>query len=86
MHPKITSGTIQLSTEGWHPNCNNKSFGSACVGTLDERNIPIENPEAMVSLLREISSTYERIHLDSCYYKPDTSYSEKKGEVLWKAS
>jgi hypothetical protein len=36
MNPKVSNGTIYLSTEGkQHPNCTNKHYGSVCPGSLD---------------------------------------------------
>lgn len=85
LHPKITYGTIQLSTTGHHPNCQTGGFSEACPGTFLDREINLSDPLKLVTLLDEISSTYEKIHLDSSYYKPSVSY-ELKEEYKWKAS
>jgi hypothetical protein len=85
LHPKITSGSIHLSTEGGqHPNCDSRGFGVACQGTLDEREIPVTDIEALVSLLQEISTTYEQMHLESAYYIPTGAHEIiKKGSNEW---
>jgi len=71
LHTKITYGSINLSTEdGQHPNCEKINFGQACAGSLQDREIPLDNPERLLQLLNEISNTYQRIHLDSSYYTP----------------
>lgn len=75
LHPKITTGTIHIAaTGGQHPNCDHKNFGQACPGTLDDREIPISDTGALILLLKEISTTYEQMHLDSAYYCPTGSY------------
>jgi hypothetical protein len=85
MHPNITTGTIKLSTDGkQHPNCSEKRFGSACPGTLDEREITLNNIPSLLTLLTEISTTYESMHMDSAYYQPSGSYSiRKENESAW---
>ncbi|MBS1495097.1 MAG: hypothetical protein JST55_16445 [Bacteroidetes bacterium] len=85
LHPKITYGTIHLSTTGHHPNCQTGGFSEACPGTFLDREINLSDPLKLVTLLDEISATYEKIHLDSSYYKPNVSY-ELKEEYKWKAS
>jgi len=85
LHPKITYGTIHLSTTGHHPNCQTGGFSEACPGTFLDREINLSDPLKLVTLLDEISATYEKIHLDSSYYKPIVSY-ELKEEYKWKAS
>jgi hypothetical protein len=86
LHTKITYGTINLSTEdGQHPNCEKANFGSACAGSLQDRPIPLDNPEELLQLLNEISSTYERIHLDSSYYTPSGNATTRKGST-WKTA
>ncbi len=84
LHPKITLGTIYLQTEGGaHPNCGTKGFGSACPGTLQDREIPITDTNELIALLNEISSTYEKMHLDSAYYVPTQNYTERKESPQW---
>ena len=84
LHPKITTGTINLQTEGGtHPNCATRGFGIACPGTLQDREIPVTDTEELIGLLNEISLTYENMHLDSSYYTPTQSYSERKEEPQW---
>ena len=85
LHTEITSGTIHLSTVNQHPNCDEKNFGVACTGSLDERPIPLDNSDKLLELLNEISATYERIHLDSTYYDPNIGYSLRK-DLLWKTT
>lgn len=84
LHPKITYGTINLSTVGHHPNCETAGFSQACPGTFLDREINLSDPLKLVTLLNEVSSTYEKIHLDSSYYNPTISY-ELKEEYKWKA-
>lgn len=84
LHPKITSGTIQLATDAAkHPNCEEKFFGAACPGTLEDREIPVNDLPALIALLNEISSTYEVMHLDSAYYIPSGNFTERKEEPQW---
>lgn len=79
LHPAITVGTIYLSTEGkQHPNCQERNFGGACPGDLQDRELPVADIDALITLLTEISSTYERMHLDSAYYIPTTNYTTRK--------
>jgi len=86
LHPKITSGTIYLAIDGGkHPNCEESHFGAACPGTLENREIPVTDSKALVSLLEEISQTYQRMHLDSAYHEPTGSYSERKEKPQWTA-
>jgi hypothetical protein len=86
MHNVVTYGTINLSTEdGQHPNCEKNNFGAACAGSLQDRPIPLDNPEHLLQLLNEISSTYERIHLDSSYYTPSGNATTRKGST-WKTA
>lgn len=85
LHAKITHGTIHLSTIGHHPNCNVGGFGQACPGSFEDRDICLSDPSKLLSLLEEISSTYEKIHLDSSYYKPTIPFDVKQ-EFKWKAS
>jgi hypothetical protein len=84
LHPKITTGTIHLSTEGGrHPNCDSDGFGSACPGTLDGREIPVHDVKSLIALLDEIGLTYERMHLDSAYFVPASSHTIRKEEPQW---
>ncbi|HEY5534391.1 MAG TPA: hypothetical protein VIL99_05595, partial [Ignavibacteria bacterium] len=68
LHPSVTYGTILLATEGHHPNVDKANFGSACIGTFEDRDIPLDNPAELLGLLNEIQACYEVISLDSCYY------------------
>ncbi|MFA5010539.1 MAG: hypothetical protein WC644_01175 [Ignavibacteria bacterium] len=83
LHTKITTGTIRLSTENQHPNADKNNFGTACNGTFEDKEIPLDDPEQLRVLLDEISSTYERIHLDSCYYTP-LEQSKTRKDNTWK--
>lgn len=84
MNPIVSNGTIYLSTEGrQHPNCASRHYGTACPGTLDGREIPIDKPEKLLTLLQEIASTYEKIHLDSSYYKPEINYEINEEGTKW---
>jgi len=85
LHPKITNGTIYLATEGQHPNADAPEFGMACDGDFDERDIPLDDSNKLLSLLNEISAAYEKVHLDSCYYTPEIKFKTKKGQK-WKAA
>lgn len=85
LHTKITYGTINLSTDEQHPNCEKANFGAACAGSLQDRPIPLDNPNELLQLLNEISSTYERIHLDSSYYTPSGNASTREGST-WKTA
>ncbi len=86
LHDKISYTTIHLSTEDHHPNCEQSQFGMACAGSLEGRVIPLDNTQALLQLLNEISSTYERIHLDSSYYTPSTSHTTRKDDKVWKTA
>jgi hypothetical protein len=84
LHPMITTGTIYLQTEGGtHPNCAAKGFGAACPGTLEDREIPVTDSNELICLLDEISTTYEKMHLDSAYYTPSDNYIERKVTHQW---
>jgi hypothetical protein len=85
LHTKITYGTINLSTDEQHPNCEKANFGAACAGSLQDRLIPLDNPEQLLQLLNEISSTYERIHLDSSYFTPSGTATARKDNT-WKTA
>jgi hypothetical protein len=86
LHTKITYGTINLSTEdGQHPNCEKANFGAACAGSLQDRPIPLDNPEQLLQLLNEISNTYQRIHLDSSYFSPSGTSTMRK-DTTWKTA
>ena len=78
LHTHITSGTIRLATEEQHPNADSEGFGNACVGDLESREIKLHDSGQLLALLNEISLTYERIHLDSCYYTPEENYQTRK--------
>jgi hypothetical protein len=84
LHPRITYGTIILASDGQHPNCD-KPNGNCCVGSFEDRIIPLENPTELLGLLNEIQACYEVVHLDSCYYTPDINFKLRKEEV-WKAT
>ena len=85
LHPKITYGTILLATENQHPNCDKANFGTACVGTLEDREIPLDNPQELLGLLNEIQACYEVVHLDSCYFTPSQNFKIRK-EEQWKVA
>jgi len=85
LHMKITYGTINLSTDEQHPNCEKANFGQGCAGSLQDRPIPLDNPSELLQLLNEISSTYERIHLDSSYFTPSINATTRKGST-WKTA
>lgn len=84
LHPRITYGTIILASDGQHPNCD-KPNGSCCVGSFEDRIIPLDNPTELLGLLNEIQACYEVVHLDSCYYTPDINFKLRKDEG-WKAT
>ena len=86
LHPQITYGTILLSTIGQHPNCDKTNMGTACNGTFEERNIPLDNAQELLGLLNEIQACYEVVHLDSCYYTPDINFKTRKDDSTWKAT
>lgn len=86
LHPKVTYGTILLATENQHPNADKAGLGVACIGTFEERNIPLDNSIELLGLLNEIQACYEVIHLDSCYYTPDINFKIRKDESVWKAT
>ena len=85
LHTKITYGTINLSTDEHHPNVEKANFGSACAGSLQDRLIPLDNPEQLLQLLNEISNTYQRIHLDSSYFTPSGTATTRKDNT-WKTA
>lgn len=87
LHTKITYGTINLATDdGQHPNCEKAGgFSAACAGNLQDREIPLDNPERLLQLLNEISNTYQRIHLDSSYYTPTGNATTRKDKT-WKTA
>jgi len=86
LHPRITYGTILLATDGQHINCDRANLGTACIGTFEEREIPLDNGAELLGLLNEIQATYEICHLDSAYYTPDINFKIRKEETLWKAT
>jgi hypothetical protein len=86
LHPQITYGTILLACDGQHPNSDKATMGTACIGTFEERSIPLDNAQELLGLLNEIEATYQIVHLDSCYYTPDIKFITKKREELWKAT
>jgi len=85
LHTKITYGTINLSTDEQHPNCEKANFGAACAGSLQDRPIPLDDPEQLLQLLNEVSRTYERIHLDSSYFTPSGNATARK-DTTWKTA
>jgi len=85
LHPSVTYGTILLATEGHHPNVDKANFGSACIGTFEDRDIPLDNPAELLGLLNEIQACYEVISLDSCYYTPEINFKSRK-EEQWKVA
>ena len=85
LHPKITNGTILISTNDRHPNSNEKGISEVCVGNLDGRSIPVDNTDALIVLLNEICETYEVMHLDSSYFIPEGEYTTKEAKLKWTA-
>jgi hypothetical protein len=85
LHPKVTYGTILLATENQHPNADKANLGVACIGTFEEREIPLDSPHELLDLLNEIQACYEVVHLDSCYFTPEQNFKLRKEEV-WKAT
>ena len=85
LHPKITNGSVMISTDDRHPNANGSGLSEVCVGNLDGRLIPLENTEALVDLLNEICETYEVMHLDSAYFIPEGEYTVKEVKIKWTA-
>lgn len=85
LHPNITSGTVLINTEGRHPNASDSGLSEACVGSMDGREIPINNPEALVTLLDEICAMYEIMHLDSAYFIPESEFEERQVKLKWTA-
>jgi hypothetical protein len=84
LHPKITYGTIHISSENQHPNVENVGFGQACVGTLDGRKIILDDTEKLKQLLKEVEELYKVAHLTSAYYTPDGNYETlSKKEGIW---
>jgi hypothetical protein len=86
LHPAITNGSILLATDGQHPNADKANFGIACVGTLEKRDIPLDNPQELLGLLNEIETCYQSIHLDSCYYTPTVKFNIRKENEVWRAT
>jgi len=85
LHTHITYGSIMLSTEGQHVNCDHAGLGLACAGSLEDRIIPLDNSVELLNLLNEIESTYKICHLDSAYYTPDIPFKTRK-EDQWKVA
>jgi len=85
LHPKITSGTVLINTERRHPNASDSGLSEACVGSMDGREIPINNPVALITLLDEICAMYEIMHLDSAYFLPESEYEERREKLKWTA-
>ena len=85
LHPKITSGTVLINTDRRHPNASDSGLSEACVGSMDGREIPINNPEALVTLLDEICAMYEIMHLDSAYFLPEAEFEERQVKLKWTA-
>jgi hypothetical protein len=85
LHPKVTQGTILLSSEGHHPNVDHVNFGICCIGSFEEREIRLDDPQELLVLLNEIQACYEVVHLDSCYYTPDINFKTRK-EEQWKVA
>jgi len=86
LHDKVTYGTIHLASEMQHPNCDRDIFGQACAGSLEGRRIPLDDPDALIQLLNEISLTYQRFHLDSSYYTPQITFTTRKDNTVWKTA
>ena len=85
LHPQITYGTVLLACDGQHPNSDKATMGTACIGTFEERSIPLDNAQGLLGLLNEIEATYQIVHLDSCYYTPDINFKTRK-EEQWKVA
>lgn len=83
LHPQITSGSIMIASEKQHPNVRAAGFSEACPGTLSKREIPIDKPEELIALMKEISTVYEKVHLQSAYYTPKTSYKLTEPTETW---
>ncbi|MDD5361390.1 MAG: hypothetical protein PHN88_04610 [Ignavibacteria bacterium] len=86
LHNKISFSTINLASDGQHPNCEKATFGTACAGSLAGRPITLDDPDALLQLLNEISSTYERFYMDSSYYKPIGESTTRKDNTVWKTA
>ena len=86
LHPQITYGTILLATEGQHPNADKANLGTACCGSLEHRDIRLDNSEDLHCLLNEISATYQICHLSSAYFTPTINSTNRKDESKWKAT
>jgi len=80
LHPKMTNGTIFITTEGRHPNASNSGFSEVCIGDMENRAVPVNDPQALVELLDDICEMYEVCHLDSAYFIPEQSYTTKQNE------
>ena len=85
LHPKVTNGTVLINTNETHPNAKQKGLSEACVGSLEDHDIPVNDPDLLLGLLNEICEMYEVMHLDSAYFIPEGSYTCKKGELKWTA-
>jgi len=85
LHPKVSNGTVLIKTDDRHPNAKEDGLSEACVGSLDERIIPIGNPDSLVVLLDEICMMYEVMHLDSAYFIPEASYTTRTEVLKWTA-
>ena len=83
LHPKITSGTVLINTDRRHPNASDSGLSETCVGSMDGREIPINNPEALVTLLDEICAMYEVMFLDSAYFIPEAEFEERQVKLKW---
>lgn len=83
LHPKITNGSIMITSKMHHPNVRNEGFSEACPGTLSNREIPIDKPAELISFMKEICKVYEKVHLGSAYYTPSISYSKKENSQTW---
>ena len=85
LHPRITGGTVLISTDNRHPNADSGGLSEVCVGNLEGRAIPLENTTALIELLHEICETYESMHLDSAYFIPEQNYATREGKLKWTA-
>ncbi|MBS1551550.1 MAG: hypothetical protein JST15_05735 [Bacteroidetes bacterium] len=85
LHPKITSGTVLINTDRRHPNASDSGLSEACVGSMDGREILINNPEALITLLDEICAMYEVMFLDSAYFIPEAEFEERREKLKWTA-
>lgn len=86
LHPKVLGGTVLINTDQRHPNASNAGLSETCVGDLEDRPIPVNDPPALLELLEDICRLYETCHLDSAYFMPEQSYQTKQNTATkWTA-